>query len=84
MAGEDDDTLARQGHEEVAEAAARLDVEAGGRLVHHQQRRIAEQRAGDADALPHAPGEVAHAAVGMLLEADDGQQLLDLPAAYTR
>src|SRR5205807_7126320 len=49
VAGEDDDAIARQRDEEVAEAAARLDVQSRRRLVDDEQRRIAEERAGDAD-----------------------------------
>ena len=82
MAGQDDDAIAGQGDEEIAEAAPRLDVQSRGRLVHHEQRRIAKQGAGDADALAHAAGEIAHAAMDVLLQADDGQQLVDLRASF--
>ena len=75
---EDDDALARLLEEDLAEAAARLDVEAGGRLVDDQDRRRAEQGAGDAHPLAHAARVVAHLAAGVLGEADGGEQALDL------
>ena len=58
----------------------RLDrhVERGHRLVGHQQLRLQGQRAGDADALALAAGELVRVAVVVLgVEPDDLQQLLD-------
>src|SRR3954471_3936470 len=78
MAGENDDAIRGQRGEKIAEAAARLDVESRRRLVDDQQRGIAEERTGDSDALSHPAGEIAHAAVGMFAEADDGEQFLNL------
>ncbi len=54
-----------------------LRVEAVGRLVEDQQRRVAEQRGGDAEALLHAQRVGAVAVVAALAEADDVEQRRD-------
>ena len=61
--------------EQVAEAHALLGVEADGRLVDDHELRIAEQRLGDADALPHAARVAAEAPVGGAVEVDELEQL---------
>ena len=48
--------------EQVAEAHALLGVEARGRLVDDDERRVVEQRLRDADALAHAAREAAERA----------------------
>jgi hypothetical protein len=53
-----------------------LGVEAVGRLVEDQDARVAEQRAGQAEALPHAERVVARAPIGGVLQAHQPQQLL--------
>ena len=61
----------------------RLDrhVERRDRLVGHDQLRVERERAGDADALPLAAGELVRVAVVVLgVEADDLEQLLDATA----
>ena len=63
---EDDDDIVADRGEQVEEAVALLGVEAGGRLVDDDQLGVADQRLGDAEALPHAAREagdglVAHA-----------------------
>ena len=50
--------------EVVAEPADAVGVEAVGRLVEQQDLRVAEQRAGQGQTLPHAEGEPAGALVG--------------------
>ena len=60
------------------------DVQRGDRLVRDDQLRLQGERAGDADALPLAAGELVREAVVVLgVEADGLQQLADpvLPAA---
>ena len=66
--------------EVVAQPADAVGVEAVGRLVEQQDLRVAEQGAGEGEALPHAEGEPAGALVGGRLEPDLGQHLVD-PAA---
>ena len=75
---EDDHALARLLQEDLAEAAAGLDVEPGGGLVHDQDGRRRQQGAGDAHPLAHAARVVAHLAAGVLGEAYGRQQPLDL------
>ncbi len=53
-------------------------VEAVDGLVEDQDRRVAEHRVGDAEALAHAEGVVAHPALGLgAVEADELEHLLD-------
>ena len=54
---EDDDDIVADRGEQVEEAVALLGVEAGGRLVDDDQLRVADQRLGDPEALPHTAGE---------------------------
>ena len=73
-----DDALAGLLQQDLAEAAARLDVQARGGLVHDEDRRRGQESAGDAHPLAHAARVVAHLAAGVLGEADGGEQALDL------
>ena len=57
-----------------------LRVEPVDRLVEHQHRRVAEQRGGDAEPLPHAEREAAGPAPGRRGQADLLEHLVD-PAA---
>ncbi len=57
MGGQDDHHVLADLHQQVVETIAFLGIEAGGRLVHDHQLRIADQRLGDAEALAHAAGE---------------------------
>ena len=59
---EDDDHRFPDRREQVQEALPLLGIEPRRRLVDDQETRIAEQRLGDAEALPHAAGEGAELA----------------------
>ena len=58
----------------VADAAG---VQAVGRLVEHQQPRVAQQAGRDAEALAHAVGVAAHLVAGAVAELDDVEHLVD-------
>ena len=51
--------LGGQRAQEVAQPADALRVQAVGRLVEHEHRRVAEQRGGEPEPLAHAEGELA-------------------------
>ena len=74
---EDGAALAGEVLEQVADPEDALGVEAVDRLVEHHDLRIAEEGAGDAEALAHAEREAAAAAPGDLAEADDVEHLVD-------
>ena len=63
---EDRAALGGQALEQVADPADALRVEAVDRLVEDQRRRVAEQRGGDAEPLPHAEREAAGPLAGHL------------------
>ena len=52
-----------QGPHEVEHLGLDRGVEAGGRLVEHEQLRVARQRHGDHDALLHAARELVRVAL---------------------
>src|SRR6185503_19881787 len=79
-----DDPLRRERAQKVAETIARLEIETGGRLIDDEQRRIAEERASDADALAHPAGEIADAAIRVLAEAVHVEEAFDVGAARAR
>ena len=69
--------LALQVLEQVEDLRLHRDVERRDRLVADDQLRVDGERAGDADALPLAAGELVREAVVVLrVEADDLEQLL--------
>jgi hypothetical protein len=70
------DALADVG-EQVEEAVALFRIEARGRLVDDQQRRAADQRLGDAEALAHAAGEAGNGFLAHAPQVDLAQQRLD-------
>ena len=79
--------LALQVLEQVDDLRLDRHVQRGDRLVGDDQLRLQGERAGDADALALAAGELVRVAVVVLgVEADDLQQLLDplLDAARRR
>jgi hypothetical protein len=80
MSGQDDDALARQLREQVAETHPLLGVEAHRGLVDDQQPRIVEQRLGDADTLAHAAREAAERPAAGASQVDQLQQLVDAGA----
>ena len=72
--------LALQVLEQVEDLRLHRDVERRDRLVADDQLRVDRERAGDADALALAAGELVREAVVVLrVEADDLEQLLDAP-----
>ncbi len=75
---EKDDAIRRLFEQDLAKPAARFDVEPSRRLVDDQNRRRAEEAAGDPHALPHAAREIAHLAGRVLGEADRGEEFADL------
>ena len=81
---DEDDRLADlgvQAQEVVLQAVARDRVDRAERLVHEHDRLAGGHRAGDADALALAAGELARVALGVaLLEADELEQLADARA----
>ncbi len=78
VAGEEDrPPLRGQRAKELAEPADPLRVEPVRRLVENEHLRVAEQRAGEAQALAHAERVAAGAPSGRFLEIDELQHLLD-------
>ena len=81
VVGDEDDRLAQlglQAQELVLQPLAVDRVDRAERLVHQHQRRVGRERAGDADALALAAGELGRVAVAEVAgQADDLQQLLD-------
>ena len=56
---------------------AQFDIDAGGRLVEHDHRRPVHQRLRHQHAALHAARELAHVGVGLVGQAQVGQQLVD-------
>ena len=81
VVGDEDDRLAQlglQAQELVLQPLAVDRVDRAERLVHQHQRRVGRERAGDADALALAAGELGGVAVAEVAgEADQLEQLLD-------
>ena len=73
--------LAGQRPQEPAHPHDALGVHAVERLVEHEHRRVAEQRRGDAEPLPHAQRVAAGLAPGGLLQAGLLDHLVDPPGA---
>ena len=67
----------REVPQEAAQPADALGVEPVGRFVQDQHPRVAEQRGGQAEPLPHAEREAAGPAAGERGEADEREQLVD-------
>ena len=61
---------------EQAHPADALGVEAVRGLVEHERSGVAEQGAGDAEALPHAERVGADARLGLVLQAHEGEHLV--------
>ena len=82
VVGDEDDRLAQlglQAQELVLQALAVDRVDRAERLVHEHHRRVDGERAGDADALALAAGELRRVAVAHLVrvEPDELEQLVD-------
>ena len=72
-------------HEQVDDLRLDRDVERRHRLVADEQARLERQRAGDADALALAAGELVRVALGHVgQQADHGDQLGDALAVRGR
>ena len=67
----------REVAQRVTQPADAVGVEPVGRLVEDQDLGVAEQRAGEAEALAHALGEAADAALGRVGQADLFEHLVD-------
>ena len=76
---QDGAVLGREAAEQVAHLAHADRVEAVGRFVEHEQRRIAEQGGGDAEPLLHAERVLAEAVAGPIGEPDEVEHLGDAP-----
>ena len=75
--GEDDDAVLAELAEQVEEAHALGRIEAGRGLVDDDQLRVAEQRDGDAEALPHAARVAAQLLLAHVPQVGLAQQRLD-------
>src|SRR5579884_2082231 len=76
----DRDPLAGEPLDERAHVAHPRRVEAGRRLVQQEQPRRAQERGGDAEALPHPVRVAADAIVGAVGEVDELEHLVDARA----
>ena len=63
-----------KGGDLLPELQPALRIEAGGRLVEEQQLGVADQGAGDRQALLLAAGELADARVALLLQGERGER----------
>jgi hypothetical protein len=78
VAGEEDGTaLGRERLQKGADPEHALGVETVDRLVEQHDPRIAEQRRGDAQTLPHPEREAAHARAGDLAQPHQIEHLID-------
>jgi hypothetical protein len=69
--------LAVQARDELPQGLAQLHVHAGGGLVQHDHRRAVHQRLRHQHAPLHAARELAHVGVGLVGQAQVGEQLVD-------
>ena len=67
----------------VAHQKPRLRVERAERFVEQDEARLQHQRARDADALPHAAGELRRIGSGEIHQPHEGERIVD-PAAHLR
>jgi hypothetical protein len=67
--------------DELPELAPRERIHAGGRLVEHQQLRVVDQRAAEAQLLLHAARELSGRPLAKASEAGGREQLVDLRLA---
>ena len=67
--------------DEVPELTARQRVDAGGRLVEDQERRVVDQRAAEAELLLHPPRELAGWPIPEPGQAGAREKLVDPPGA---
>ena len=69
--------LAVQPPDEAPQPLAQFDVDARGRLVEDDHRRLVHQRLGDQHAALHAAREAAHVDVGLGGQVEVGENLVD-------
>ena len=81
VCGEQYQPVARHAGKEVAEADALLGVQADGRFVENQERRVAQQGLRDAHALALPAGKRADARAGLFFQPHGGNRLLHGGAA---
>ena len=62
----------------------RLRVERAERLVEQNEARLQHQRARDADALPHAAGQLRRIGLGKVLQSHEGECIVDAAADLRR
>ena len=67
-----------EGADELPEVAAGLRVEAGRGLVEEEQLGVADDAEGDVEATALAAAELADPVVGLVLEGDGGDDLVDV------
>ena len=67
--------------QQLEDLVARLAIEVAGRLVAQQQRRVGDDRAGDADPLFLSARQLARIVVGALAQPDHAQRHLHPPLA---
>src|SRR5206468_2916980 len=67
--------------DEIPKLPSRLRVEPRGRLIEEQELRIADERAGHGEPLLLSAGQRAHAAVALLGELHERDDLVDHPTA---
>ena len=67
---------------QIPELAAQQRVHAGGRLVEDQQVRVVDQRAAQAEFLPHPAGQLPGRPVGERREVGGGEQIGGAPRAF--
>ena len=72
------------GRQLVLQDRPRLCIERGEGLVHEQDRALADQRAGDLDALLHAARELRGELVALLAQPDEVELLQRLAAPFGR
>ena len=63
------------------ELQAQLDIDPGGGLVEHQDRRVVDHGLGHHEAPSHAAGEGAGIGVRLVAQAEGGQDLVGAPLA---
>jgi hypothetical protein len=69
--------VAIEAADELPQALAQFDVDAGSRLVEDNHRRLVHQRLGDEHPSLHAAGQAAHVGVGLGREIQVGENLVD-------
>ena len=78
MGGEQDRVPgAVQPGDELPQGLAQLDIDAGGRLVEHDHRRLVHQRLRHQHAALHAARKTTHVGVSLVRQIEVGEDLID-------